>query len=72
MVIKLFFGIKMNIASFYKKVKFGFEYLLNVLVSENSKFQLFDIKGKQVVSGTNVNAYQMQSIDVSTLAIRFT
>jgi hypothetical protein len=41
---------------------------LNVLLSENSKIQMFDLNGKQVISETSVNADQKQVIDVRTIA----
>ncbi|MEI6821168.1 MAG: Ig-like domain-containing protein [Bacteroidota bacterium] len=41
---------------------------LNIEVSENSKVQMFDINGKQIVLETTVYANQLQSINVSNLA----
>jgi len=41
---------------------------LNIEVSENSKIQMFDLNGKQVISETTVNGYQKQIIDVNNLA----
>ena len=41
---------------------------LNIEVSENSKVQMFDISGKQIVFETNVYANQLQSINVSNLS----
>jgi hypothetical protein len=42
--------------------------LLNVVVSENSMVQLFDMSGKQVLVQTNVTANEKQEINIDGLS----